>query len=302
MAGVATTNSRPRLVVSVDDITEGSRDVAFEGKILSRYGNWDPSKDVKHPYVHCDLLDRAGYTTITVSLVRPQIEQHEGKLNVGSFVRIENFGVANKSEKSFEKGDMPVVMKVQSTTSVTIIQSGGDNEFSPKFYHSDTIAEFRKRSHEQWAIATIAVCVIGIRGTYGRYHQLVIADGYTENDNDIVALGPQFQSEYSQILEAFNNGQCVMVLFKNISVSQSGERFLRTEGSTILSTVVDNFVQMQLQAIHNRLCATTPTSTREVSSFHNIIFKALFLAFSKVKMWSVISKLCCYFLCRFMEH
>ena len=261
--------SRARLVVSVDDLTEGTRDVAFEGKILSRYGNWDPTKDVKHPYLHCDLLDREGYTTITMSLVRPQIEQHEGKLNVGSFIRIENFGVASKSEKSFEKGDMPVVLKVQSTTSVTTISNGGENEFIPKFYHSDSIAEFRKRSHEQWPTATIAVCVIGIRGTYGRYHQLVIADGFTESDNDIVALGPQFQKEYNQIVEAFNSGQCVMVLFKNLSVSQSGERYLRTEASTIISSVVDNFVQMQLQSIHNRLCSTTPASTREVFYFDN---------------------------------
>lgn len=261
--------SRARLVVSVDDLTEGTRDVAFEGKILSRYGNWDPTKDVKHPYLHCDLLDREGYTTITMSLVRPQIEQHEGKLNVGSFIRIENFGVASKSEKSFEKGDMPVVLKVQSTTSVTTISNGGENEFIPKFYHSDSIAEFCKRSHEQWPTATIVVCVIGIRGTYGRYHQLVIADGFTESDNDIVALGPQFQKEYNQIVEAFNSGQCVMVLFKNLSVSQSGERYLRTEASTIISSVVDNFVQMQLQSIHNRLCSTTPASTREVFYFYN---------------------------------
>ena len=37
--------SRPRLVVSIDDITNGSIEVAFDGKILSRYGNWDPIKE-----------------------------------------------------------------------------------------------------------------------------------------------------------------------------------------------------------------------------------------------------------------
>jgi hypothetical protein len=135
----------------------------------------------------------------------PHIEQHEGKLHVGSYVRIENFGVSNKSEKSYEKGDMPVVLKVQSTTSVLGIE-GSNIEFFPKFFHTDSISEFRKRSHERWAMATIAVCIIGIRGAYGRFHQLIIVDGYNDSDNDIITLGPHFQKEYNQIVEAFNSG------------------------------------------------------------------------------------------------
>lgn len=97
-------------------------------------------------------------------------------------------------------------------------------------------------------------CVIGIRDTYKRYDQLVIVDEYIENDNNIIALGPQFQNEYIQIVKPFDNVQCVMALFKNI---QSGEYFPCIEGSTIISTVVDNFVQMQSHAIHNMLCSTT---------------------------------------------
>jgi hypothetical protein len=53
---------------------EAEVDVAFEGKVLCRYGNWDSSKDHKYPYLHCDLIDRAGFTTITVSLRIPHIE------------------------------------------------------------------------------------------------------------------------------------------------------------------------------------------------------------------------------------
>jgi hypothetical protein len=50
------------------------------------------------------------------------------------------------------------------------------NEFIPKFFHTDSISEFQKWSHEQWATTTIVACIIGIRGTYGRFHQLIIAD------------------------------------------------------------------------------------------------------------------------------
>ena len=52
---------RPKLVVFVDDINEGSRDVAFENKVLCRYGNWNTSKEHKFPYLHYDLIDRAGF-------------------------------------------------------------------------------------------------------------------------------------------------------------------------------------------------------------------------------------------------
>jgi hypothetical protein len=88
VAFLATMALRPKLVVSVDDINEGNRDVAFEGKVLCWYRNWDPSKERNFPYLHCNLIDRAGFTTITISVRNPQIKQHEVKLHVGSFVQI----------------------------------------------------------------------------------------------------------------------------------------------------------------------------------------------------------------------
>lgn len=55
---------------------------------------------------------------------------------------------------------MHVVLDVETITSVTIIFNGGENDFIPKFFHRDSIAVFRKCSHEQWATLTIIVCVI----------------------------------------------------------------------------------------------------------------------------------------------
>jgi hypothetical protein len=81
-----------------------------------------------------------------------------------------------------------------------------------------------------------------------------------ENDNDVVAYGPQFQSGYNQIVEVFNSGQCVMVLIKNIAISQTKDRYLCGESSIIISTVVANFVQMQLHTIHNKMCSKSQTS------------------------------------------
>ena len=103
-------------------------------------------------------------------------------------------------------------------------------------------------------MATIVVYVISIWGAYGWFNQLIIVDGDNDNDNDIIALGPHFKNEYNQIVEAFNNGQCIMFLFKNITISSTRDQYLRTVASTIVSTIVDTFTQLQLQVIHNKLC------------------------------------------------
>jgi hypothetical protein len=38
---------RPRLVVIMDNISEGSRNVAFESKVHAWYKNWDSNKELK---------------------------------------------------------------------------------------------------------------------------------------------------------------------------------------------------------------------------------------------------------------
>jgi hypothetical protein len=86
VAFLATMALRPKMVVFVDDISEGSRDVPFENKILSQYGNWNPNKKLKFPYMHYDFMDRVGFITFTVTVRISQIKHHEIKLHVGSFV------------------------------------------------------------------------------------------------------------------------------------------------------------------------------------------------------------------------
>ena len=53
---------RTGMCVSMDDLSEGTRDVAFECKVLSYYGNWDPRKQLKFAYLHCHVIDRSGLT------------------------------------------------------------------------------------------------------------------------------------------------------------------------------------------------------------------------------------------------
>jgi len=52
-----------RLLVGVDDLDFGVRDVAFETKLLNKYGTFDQivNRTMEYPsyiYLHCDLLNK----------------------------------------------------------------------------------------------------------------------------------------------------------------------------------------------------------------------------------------------------
>jgi hypothetical protein len=67
-----------KLVVAVDDLDFRIRDVAFDAKVLNRYGTFDQianrsMEDPNYAYLHCDLLDKAALTTITLRVKLPYI-------------------------------------------------------------------------------------------------------------------------------------------------------------------------------------------------------------------------------------
>jgi hypothetical protein len=62
-----------RVLVSVEELDKKVRDVAFEGRIMNRYGAFDlivkgAMKNPNYSYLYCDLLDRDCYTTITMMI------------------------------------------------------------------------------------------------------------------------------------------------------------------------------------------------------------------------------------------
>jgi hypothetical protein len=68
---------------------------------------------------------------------------------------------------------------------------------------------------------------------------LLIANGKGEFDQGILTLGNNFKIYYDQLLEAYNGGQCVMLLIKNVTTTSKGDRYLRAQYYTILTKVVD---------------------------------------------------------------
>ncbi len=78
-------------------------------------------KNPSYAYLHCDLLDRANITTITLRVKLPYIKMHEQYLQKGMFVRVEFFCIESKSKKGLKKGGMHVVITIESSTIVSSI-------------------------------------------------------------------------------------------------------------------------------------------------------------------------------------
>jgi hypothetical protein len=71
-----------KLIIVMDDLDFGIRDVTFETKVFNRYGTFDriANKSMEDPssaYLHSDLLDRATLITITLRMKSPHIKMHE---------------------------------------------------------------------------------------------------------------------------------------------------------------------------------------------------------------------------------
>jgi hypothetical protein len=61
---------KARIIVAVDDLDFGIKDVTFEAKVFNRYGTFDQianrnMEDPSSAYLHYDLLNMATLTTIT---------------------------------------------------------------------------------------------------------------------------------------------------------------------------------------------------------------------------------------------
>jgi hypothetical protein len=139
------------------------------------------------------------------------------------FVKVKIFGIESKSKRTFEKSDMHLVIIIELMTIVLSIIV-----FEPKlvlmFFHMDSIREF-KSSFQCWSYVTIVVIIVSVRG--GRdskgERQLLIVDGEGEFEQNVLILGNNFKTYNEQLFEAYNGGQCIMVLIKNMVTISKGD-------------------------------------------------------------------------------
>jgi hypothetical protein len=67
------------LIIVVDDLDFGIKDVTFEAKVFNRYQTSDRitnnnMEDPNYAYLHCDLLNKVALTIITLKVKSPHIE------------------------------------------------------------------------------------------------------------------------------------------------------------------------------------------------------------------------------------
>jgi hypothetical protein len=185
-----------RVLVSVEELDQKIRDVAFEGRIMNRYGTFDliakgAMKNPNYSYLYCDLLDRDGYTTITMMIKNTSmnlIEEHQACLQKGLYVRVENFGLEERTQKNFQKGDMPVIIVVGTTTIISAIPPF-QPDLEPIFFHTESIQEFRSKWFNKYACTSLAVIVVGVRGET----KVQVGDKPRDPEKQLmVADGPNF--------------------------------------------------------------------------------------------------------------
>ncbi len=95
---------------------------------------------------------------------------------------------------------------------------------------------------------------------------MLIVNGEGECHQNVLALGNNFRTKYDQLLEAYNGGQCVMLLIKNVATTSKGDRYLKAQHYTILTKVVNEAIQVRLFQLHGKLSNAQP-ALREVSLF-----------------------------------
>jgi len=215
------------LVVAMDDLDFGIRDVTFEANMFNRYGTFDriTNRNMENPgyaYLHCDLLDRVTLTTFILRMKSLHLKMHEQHLQKRMFVKVKNFGIKSKSKRGFKKDDMHVVITIESTIIVSSIPAF-QFELIPMFFHMDSIRKFK--SYIQSWRSTITIIVTSIRGIKDSKGEkkLLTTDGQGEFDQDVIILDNNFKIEYEQLLELYNGGQCIMVLFKNVTTTSKGD-------------------------------------------------------------------------------
>jgi hypothetical protein len=70
---------------------------------------------------------------------------HENVFQKRLYVKVENFGIEVRSKKGFEKGDMPIILMVESTIIASYITTF-ELALIPMFFHFDFLKEFKSRS------------------------------------------------------------------------------------------------------------------------------------------------------------
>jgi len=157
---------------------------------LNVYGNLSisstsPFKLMAFSYLHVDVIDIVRTTTITVNIKGGLIKTHSKFIKKGSFLRLKFFFVETKT--NYEKGGSDWMIELSTTTKVRTIPTF-DPPLKLHFMPKDTIRSFSRRMLQPFVTTTIAFVVIGVRGEIYSKFELLVDDGSSLEDIQIVSF------------------------------------------------------------------------------------------------------------------
>jgi hypothetical protein len=219
----------PRLV-AICDIQSKMLDGYFEERVMNRDGSFDHPGS-KYKYVHVDLCDSNGFSTITLSAADGYVHQLSSKLHVGMFIRVTNFSVYLKNGM-FEHGDCSHNLRVGP---MTVVETVPPFSISVSFLPTHTIEDFLGRECLN-ELGTLELVVVGILGRANKQFILLVADSCSSVHSFV--FNHEFYSYYLLLAEAWSKGEVTTFQIKNATSASHGENYLSTTYSSIIVTPV----------------------------------------------------------------
>ena len=175
-----------RPTVLLEGIDNAIRDVGFECFVLSCYGStMSPSKSSTHWFLHADVTDTVGTTTITETVKGNLVKTHVDKLKREKFLHLENCNVRGQSD--YDKGDSDWIIDIPTATKISEIPPF-DPPIKHFFHVSDTIRSFARQMLQPFATSTLAITVIGVRGEVDQKFELLVVDIHDAEDIQVVSI------------------------------------------------------------------------------------------------------------------
>ena len=97
------------------------------------------------------------------------------------------------------------------------------------------------------------------------YYQVIVVYGIGEEGHDTVGFTRAFHEEYTKIKNAFESGENILVMFKNIITTSKHNRFLKMDVFTIVTPVIDEEKRKMLLDIYLRIHNCIKTDCREIN-------------------------------------
>jgi hypothetical protein len=152
---------------------------------LNVYGNLSisstsPSKFMVFSYLHANVFDIVGTTTITISIKEGLIKTHVKFIKKRYFLQLENFSM--KAKRNFVW-----TIELSTSTKVTPIPAF-DLLMKLHFLPKDIICSFSRSMFQPFTITTIVFVVIKVRGEIDSKFELLVANGSNLEDIQIVSF------------------------------------------------------------------------------------------------------------------